>query len=458
MTLYTHAERMHRLIKEALDSGTAQSLEDAEATYRRYRLVLKIGAKEACDPSHQATLLTAVALGRRVFLGGVFVHLANDAPLKVPLPLPCSVRAAIQLLGGHVSSDVPPDDDVPMVTIGGESHARRVPFEVRTEVIGWGGGIVPIESLNGGGSSAMPLASMLAAALAVSEAFLYVRGECAAAGHRAVGLSLWNPRSEYDWLSPPSDEPPLSLLPSRVWFLGLGHLGQAYLWALGLLPYAEPAGVEIVLQDTDIITPSTESTSVLSHADLIGQKKTRAMASWAERRGFLASIQERRFGLGFTRQDEEPAIALCGLDNALGRRALDNSGFQFVVEAGLGRGYQDFRTLRLHTLPASRTAAQIWPHVPEPIRTAEPAAYMKLVKDGVLDRCGMTLLADKAVGAPFVGAVAGSLVVAEVLRMLHGGVPMQLVDLDLQCLEHRLVVPQRQDFSRFNPGFLPAAA
>src|ERR1700683_2812302 len=104
------------------------------------------------------------------------------------------------------------------------------------------------------------------------------------------------------------------------------------------------------------------------------------MASWAKRRGFLTSIQERRFGLGFTRQEEEPAIALCGLDNALGRRALDNSGFQFVVEAGLGRGYQDFRSLRLHTLPASRTAAQIWPHVPQPIQAAEPAAYRKLVK------------------------------------------------------------------------------
>jgi len=458
MTLYTHAERMHRLVKESLDSGTAQTLEEAEATYRQYRLVLKIRAEEACDPSHQATLLTAVALGRRVFLGGVFVHLANDAPLKVPLPLPGFVRAAVQKLGGHILDTLPPDDDVPTVTIGGKAQTRRVPFEMRTAVIGWGGGIVPIESPEGGGTSTMPLAAMLAAALAVNEAFLYVRNECAAAGHRAVGLSLWNLCIEYDWLSPTSDEPRLSVLPSRLWFLGLGHLGQAYLWALGLLPYAEPAGVELVLQDTDIITPSTESTSVLSDADHVGLKKTRAMASWAERRGFLASIQERRFGLGFTRQEDEPAIALCGLDNALGRRALDNSGFQLVVEAGLGRGYQDFRTLRLHTLPASRTAVQIWPHIPQPIQAAEPAAYRKLVADGVLDRCGMTLLADKAVGAPFVGAVAGSLVVAEVLRMLHGGAPMQLVDLDLQCPEHRLVVPQRQDFSRFNPGFLPAAA
>ena len=57
---------------------------------------------------------------------------------------------------------------------------------------------------------------------------------------------------------------------------------------------------------------------------------------------------------GFRRREEEPPIILCGLDNALGRRALDEAGFDLVVEAGLGSGYQDFRTLRLHTLPASR--------------------------------------------------------------------------------------------------------
>ena len=34
----------------------------------------------------------------------------------------------------------------------------------------------------------------------------------------------------------------------------------------------------------------------------------------------------------------------------------------------------------------------------------------------------MTLLASKAVGAPFVGSIAATLVLSEVLRMLHGGV------------------------------------
>ena len=62
------------------------------------------------------------------------------------------------------------------------------------------------------------------------------------------------------------DEPALQLLPSSLWLIGLGHLGQAYLWALGLLPYTQASSLRLVLQDIDIITPSTESTSILSEA------------------------------------------------------------------------------------------------------------------------------------------------------------------------------------------------
>lgn len=458
MSTFSHADRVHRLVKEVLDRGAAQSLEEAEALFRRYRIALEIDSHAARSASHQATLLTAVALARRVFLGGVVVRSSANVPLAVPLPLGSTLHEAVERLGGRIAHEMPLDD-VPLIVIGGESRPRRVPFEIRTVAMGWRGGIVPAESTEGAEEDiAIPLAAMLAAALAINEAFLYVRGENAAAGHRTVGLSLWNPHAESDWLTPSADEPILTLLPSRLWLLGLGHLGQSFLWALGLLPYAEPKAVELVLQDVDIVTPSTESTSILSDQSLVGQKKTRAMVAWAECRGFSTAIHERFFGAGFRRQADEPAVALCGLDNALGRRALDEAGFELVVEAGLGRGHQDFRTLRLHTLPASRPAAQIWPHVPEQTRTVHSPAYQKLVEAGVLDRCGMTLLAGKAVGAPFVGAVAASLVIAEVLRLLHGGQPLQLLDLDLQWPEHRIVVPQSRDFSQFNPDYLRTAA
>jgi hypothetical protein len=187
---------------------------------------------------------------------------------------------------------------------------------------------------------------------------------------------------------------------------------------------------------------------------MVGTRKTRAMAAWAERRGFRTTIYERGFDATFRRQPSEPSVALCGIDNAVGRQALDDAGFSLVVEAGLGQGHRDFRTMRLHTLPGPRRSADMW----KSSRTGEDltskAAYQRLLADGALDRCGITLLAGKAIGAPFVGAVAATLAVTQVLRLLHGGRLDQLVDLDLQSVDHCVVIPQSRDFSSINPGYL----
>ena len=342
--------------------------------------------------------------------------------------------------------------------IGGGVRERRSGFCVRTVAAGWRGGILPVHSeLQPDGEGAIPLSGMLAAGLAVNEAFLFVSGGMPAAGKRALGLSLWRPDRESDWLQSDQSEPALTYLPSRLWLIGLGHLGQAYLWGLGLLPYQEPADVVLVLQDIDIITESTESTSILTDSTMIGKKKTREMATWAERRGFATAIHERIFAADFERQPEEPAVALCGLDNAAGRRALDQVGFDFIVEAGLGRGHRDFRTMRLHVLPCRRAAADIWKQTSEGEKVEDRPAYAKLMEDGALDRCGMTLLASKAVGAPFVGSIAATLALSEVLRLLHGGAVCQLVDVDLLGLEHRLSSRHSNDFGGINPGFTMAA-
>jgi hypothetical protein len=347
----------------------------------------------------------------------------------------------------------------PIVTIGGGPRPRLQGFHIRTVHAGWRGGFMPAHSeMAPMGGTPMPLSPMLAAALAVNEAFFFARTGNSAVGRRPVGLSLWNPRPQVDWLTDTAGEPELHYLPTRLWLIGLGHLGQAYLWGLGLLPYPDPASLSLVLQDVDIITPSSESTSILTAATLIGQKKTRAMSAWAERRGFTTIIHERLFDANFARQADEPSVALCGLDNGLGRRALDRVGFDFIVEAGLGRGHRDFRTIRLHTLPSPKSAAEIWKAEDHDDNVEERIAYQRMLNDGNLDRCGITLLAGKAVGAPFVGAVASCLALSEVLRLLHGGPIHQVVDLDLQSIEYRSAVPHGYDFSRLNPGFVDALA
>jgi hypothetical protein len=169
-------------------------------------------------------------------------------------------------------------------------------------------------------------------------------------------------------------------------------------------------------------------------------------------------MHERLFDAAYRRQPQEPSVALCGLDNAEGRRALDLAGFDFVVEAGLGRDYRNFQTIRLHTLPARRAATEIWPDRPASVLPVEQnPAYQDLLNSGKVDQCGMTLLAGKAVGAPFVGSVAACLAVAEVLRLLAGGAIDELIGLDLRAVDHIEVVAQGQDFSAINPGYTLAS-
>lgn len=444
---------LHRLVKQALDSGAAATVSEAEALFRGYRLTVTIGTNEAQRLPHQIALLTAIALGRRVFHGGVEVAGTLSVPLMVPLPLGTTLGDAVAMLGGSRSGAG--SDGRPTITIADGPQPRVSDCHIRTVFAGWRGGVVPSDTACGSGEPVMALSPMLSAALAVNEAFASVADRSPVAGRRRVGLSLWDPGSTADWLT--SDgAPDLELVPSRLWIIGLGHLGQAYLWALGVLPVPSNGGLELVLQDTDAISRSTESTSILTDSSMVGARKTRAMAAWAERRGFRTAIYERSFDATFRRQSSEPTVALCGIDNAVGRQALDDAGFSLVVEAGLGRGHRDFRTMRLHTLPGSRRSSDMWKGAPTADDVTSRAAYQRLLADGMLDRCGVTLLAGKAVGAPFVGAVAATLVVSQVLRLLHGAPIDQLIDLDLQSVDHRVVVPQRLDFTNLNPGYLRA--
>ena len=135
--------------------------------------------------------------------------------------------------------------------------------------------------------------------------------------------------------------------------IGLGHLGQAFLWTLGLLPYGSPGEVNLVLQDYDELVEANESTSLLTTRKHLGERKTRAMALWCESRGFRTSIMERRFAGDFRVREAEPRVALCGVDNALARADLEDVGFGRVIEAGLGAGTQEYLAFQVHTFPGT---------------------------------------------------------------------------------------------------------
>lgn len=111
------------------------------------------------------------------------------------------------------------------------------------------------------------------------------------------------------WRHKEAAGPVIERLPSSLWLIGLGNLGQAYLWTLSLLPYEKPEDVKLVLQDFDVLAESNTSTSLLTRGELVGTRKTRAMAAWAEARGFEAAIVERPF--------LQPIFALVGTNRQL---------------------------------------------------------------------------------------------------------------------------------------------
>jgi hypothetical protein len=453
MTHDVDASTLHRTAKYFMDSGRAESHDEAMALLNQFGLTIYVGPEIDGSKHHQNALLTIVNMASRTFLGGVHVIGLPDTQSWSPLAPNRSLSQAVTELGGEVVTVV--CQDWPSAVLGDvDAPVSQKPCW-RVTWNGWRGGAIPVrEGKRLEEGEAMPLAPLLAASACTAEVFAYHAGDHSMAGRRSLGLSLWDPPG--DWLSADPTEPVVMSLPSRLWIIGLGNLGQAFAWGLAALPYEDRSLVELVLNDFDCIAPSNESTSLLSYKADVGRKKTRVVAEWLEERGFSTFLEERRFGEWIVRSSDEPSVALCGVDNALARATLEKPGFGLIVEAGLGGGPEAFRSISVHTFPASRSAEEIWStQVGQGETNVEDMpAYRSLKRKG-LDSCGLAQLASRTVGVPFVGAIAACLVLSELLRRLHGGRAYELVSNSVSALENAEVVPISSKAYAF--GHLPVA-
>ena len=277
MTCFTPADKLHRLVKQALDSGAAASIAEAEALFAGYRLALRIDKAGARDRHHQAALLTAVALARRVFLGGVTVSGRPDVPLAVPLPFGRTLADAVARLEAAVGA---PAAGMPVDRDRRRAMRTAAPFHVRAVFAGWRGGIVPGARRGGARAGAGHGAGADARGRAGGQRgiSLHVSGAC----RLSPGGAPWvcrcgnlRPRCRLAWRDRRRAGALLSALAAvadRPRPSGPGlSLGAR---ASALRPTAR---LDLILQDIDMITPSTESTSILRDATLIN---TRRRAPW----------------------------------------------------------------------------------------------------------------------------------------------------------------------------------
>ena len=453
--MWPDRDRYHRTAKLLVDSGRAASPQEATAILRTYVLQLDVGPGLAGDPAGQSALLTAVNAGSRAFLGGVAARVGDDPVVIVPWGAGRRLSSLIAELGGQVVKHLQASH--PTVVFGRPTNAGPGSVVVYPAWQGWGGGVVTDEA----GRSAdrgMALAGVLAGGLAVSECFQHRLGS-PVAGRRDIGLSLWRP--ELDWRSQEAHGPDLSRLPLSVWLLGLGHLGQSYAWSLGCLPYG-PGKPTVYLMDTDSVVEANVDTGLLTTLQDEGTKKTRLVADRLGRLGFSTAIVERRFDEHTSPTPAEPSIAIGGFDDPAPRRLLGRAGFAHVIDGGLGAGRVGYLDIVLRTFPSRLDPEMVYAGRHEEAE-AMPPAYQaeidRLVSEGVAygdATCGMAEMAGLAVGASFVGAVAGSFAIADLLRRLHGGSEYSIVSADLRNPLARDAVTNVAPASPSNPGYLTA--
>ncbi|THD11268.1 hypothetical protein [Metallibacterium scheffleri] len=380
------------------------SVEDAQQRRTACRVDLVCGPEVAHSRTLQAAAATVLRMAARCYPGAVTLLASPE------------VRQALQAAAspaGLPASALATTSARYMIALGTTTcgpQALQVSFD------GWTAQVAPGRDSRLAEHEGNPLAGVLAGALAVSETFLHFAGVAAEATHRGVTLSLWQPGKRHA-----DPGPALAYLPSRAWLVGLGHLGQAYAWGYAWLPLAPGPAPELWLADDDKLVDANLETGVLSERNRLGDYKTRIVSAWLEARGIQTRIIERRLGTGVRLEPEEPQLILSGVDRNRARHILAEAGGR-LVDAGLGATASNFDTIAVRAFPNPRSAADLWP-----LDVAASPAAERLAEDNPAyaalsaDRCGRVRLAERAVGVPFVGAVAATFAWAQALRDLHGG-------------------------------------
>jgi hypothetical protein len=417
------------------------SVSEVRARREQFAVTLLCGPDVGQSRTLQLAVLTAASIATRCFPGAVRVildkALASSDLLLPPLIQGPFAPALADLIGRGNLYFSTGSEAIGRVLLFG--NAPPVPSALRVSFDGWIAQVGPVAAVDRLAERPYcALAGVLAGALAVSEMFLSFAELNIEATRRSIGLSLWRPDLPYE--HPEAQGPQVEFLPRELWMLGLGHLGNAYLWSLASLPYPEPEAVEIYLNDFDTVEAENFETGLIFTPADEGHLKSRVCSRWLEARGFRTRLVERPFGADFRCRIIEPAeprLALCGFDSNPARRLLPHANFARVMESGLGGIKHNFDTISFHSLPNPRSAEELWPDLSPGEQGRQREEFERIARENPAyeqlgdDDCGRAELAGKSVAAPFVGVTAATLVVAEALRLLHDGPAYSDIKLSL---------------------------
>ena len=394
-----------RLSKILVDSENI-SFDEAQSRLMGLTLEVVVGAGSSSPAAHAAAL-TAVSVASRTFVGGVRVTGTVDGPPNTNFPLRGnSLEEMAHLIGASEFEGVASRRIV--IGMGDAGGGWAVSPWWR----GWTAGTSkPGEVCADGGDN--PLPGMAAGAMAVGIAFEAERNRLVDFDGQ---IDLWPVRIGRE--APRFRE---VFLPGGLWLVGLGNLGQAYLWALSALPFADPANVTLMLQDRDTVSEENWGTSVLVKNETYGVLKTKVAEDWACAKGFRVRRIDRRLTAQDRLEDGDPRLALSGVDKFDARKLMAQVGFHSIVDGGLGRTAKDFDRYRVTVFDRSRRIDQHFAGQADAPAGQDPPnadAYRRL--EAEIGDCGAAEVCGASVAVPYVSAVAGVVTVARTIAIASG--------------------------------------
>lgn len=406
---------------------TKHQLEDVHL-----RVHLSVEDRESVQA--QTAFLTAVALACRCF-GCVSVVGATGVPYRAALPLDAGTLEEAAASVGASSSDTPPTHSV---LIGHSVAANVAQIAVRATWNHWIATAAPASATTEPCEGSFSLAAVAAAALAVGEVF-QERLNNPRAGRRSQQISLWSPGTA----EPGPTAPDAVMLPRDIWLIGLGNLGQAYLWALATLNFQNPKDVSVVLQDFDRIDDENFATSILTSANDENTLKNFIAERWCLERQFRVNRIDRALDEQTVVGCQEPRLAFSGLDKISVRKLLGGCGFQYIVDAGLGANAGDFDRFRINTFDETFAPDAHFEGQDDAEETARAKAFVEATpayKEAVdaassEEACGLLAIAGKSVAVPYVSSIAACLVVAQAIRLVSGYAPYKSIVGQVRNLE-----------------------
>jgi hypothetical protein len=395
-----------RLSKILVDSDGI-TFNDAQTRLRKMTLEIVVGA-DAISPAAHAAILTAVSVGSRTFVGGVRVRGEVNQLLNSALPLKSDTLANAATEVGASQFEGSPSR---RLVIGKAFQADEV-WTVSVWWRGWRAGTGRLNEITSDGGE-NPLSGIAAGALGIGKAFEAERG---ARMELSSEVDLWA-------LSNEEELPAFNdvFLPGAIWLIGLGNLGQAFLWALAALPYTNPSDVSLMLQDRDIVTEENWATSVLVKSEVYGMLKTKVGEEWALAKKFNVRRTDRNLLAGDRLENQDPLVAFCGVDKVEARKLIANVGFDCIVDAGLGRTSSDFDRYRITVFDSVHPIDEHFEgqtDSPADELILNGAAYQEL--EAEVGRCGTAKVAGASVAVPYVSAIAAAAAVSRLIAVASG--------------------------------------